>query len=181
MKTIWPKRGMFAITALLAMGLTTAAFAQYVWLDEKGTKQFSDVPPPPSVPKKRILKAPGAQPQALSTQASDVASEDNNVGSAPASNAAAAKTPAQLTTAERNVDFQKRKIEQAEKEKKAGEEAARKKEQAANCERARDYQRTLDSGIRITQVDKSGERVFMTDEQRAQATKEAKRALADCK
>jgi hypothetical protein len=181
MKNIWPKYGALVVMASLAMSLTTAAFAQYVWLDEKGVKQFSDVPPPPSVPKKRILKAPGVQSQVLPTQTSDVASDDNNASPAPASNVAATKTPAQLTTAERNTEFQKRKMEQAEKEKKAGEEAARKKEQAANCEHARDYQRTLDSGIRITQIDKSGERAFMTDEQRAQAAKETKRALADCK
>ena len=46
MKSIGLKR----ITAALALAsFATAAVAQYVWLDEKGTKQFSDMPPPASV------------------------------------------------------------------------------------------------------------------------------------
>ena len=33
--------------------------AQYVWLNDKGVKQYSDMPPPAAVPNQRILKSPG--------------------------------------------------------------------------------------------------------------------------
>lgn len=47
---------LLAATALMAFA--SMAQAQYMWIDDKGLKQFSDRPPPPSVPLKHILKAP---------------------------------------------------------------------------------------------------------------------------
>ena len=46
--------------AVLGLPLLAAlpAHAQYSWVDEHGTRVFSDQPPPPNVPAKRILKAP---------------------------------------------------------------------------------------------------------------------------
>ena len=61
---------------------TSLSHAQWVWLDEKGLKQFSDRPPPNSVPQKRILKQPAqtaaplaapVAPQALAPVAAPVA------------------------------------------------------------------------------------------------------------
>lgn len=154
----FPKLG----AALCALCLSSAAFAQYVWLDEKGTKQFSDMPPPPTVPSSRILKQPNGSP-------------------APAQDSTATTPKPEMTAAERNADFRKRKAEQAEKEKKAADEAKAAEEKAKNCERARDFQRSLESGERIARTDKNGERSFLTDEQRAQELREAKRVLADCR
>jgi hypothetical protein len=153
-----------AVAALIPL----AASAQYVWIDEKGTKQFSDMPPPASVPGSRILKQPGGSP---TPKASQEASEEKP--SAPAR--------AEPTIAERNADFRKRRAEQAEKEKKAAEEAAQAAEKAKNCERAREYQRTLDSGERITRLDKNGERAYLSDEQRSQESRDNRRVLEDCK
>lgn len=148
--------------ALYALCLSSAAFAQYVWLDEKGTKQYSDMPPPPIVPSSRILKQPAGSPT-------------------PVQDSAATTPKSELTAAERNADFRKRKAEQAEKEKKAADDAKAAEEKAKNCERARDFQRSLESGERIARTDKNGERSFLTDEQRAQELREAKRVLADCR
>ena len=154
--------------AACVLGLATTAMAQYVWLDEKGVKQYSDQPPPSSVPKKRILKEPSGMAAAPEPTATDDTST----------------TPEKakpLTTAEKNIEFQKRQAEQAEKEKKAAEQAKQASDKAANCERARAYNRTLESGVRITRTDKNGEQSFLTDEQRAQETRDAKRALSECK
>ena len=74
----------------------------------------------------------------------------------------------------------KRKIEQAEKDKKTAAEAKAKAERTKNCQRTRDYQQALDSGIRIGQVDQNGERIMMTDEQRAKESQGNKQHLADC-
>jgi len=153
--------------ALSALLFPPAALAQYVWLDEKGTKQFSDMPPPPSVPRNRILKQPGGTLPAAPQEAGDVKPP------APAK--------AEPTLAEKNAEFRKRRSEQAEKEKKAAEEAARAADNAKNCERARDYQRLLDSGERIVRTDKNGERSYLSDEQRTQESRDNKRNLADCK
>ncbi|HZW14352.1 MAG TPA: DUF4124 domain-containing protein [Noviherbaspirillum sp.] len=154
-----------AATAAALMGLALAgtAFAQYVWVDEKGVKQYSDMPPPASVPANRILKQRGV---AVSQQPE-------------AETAAAPKTD--LSTAEKEAEFRKRRAEQAEKDKKAAEQAKYAADKAKHCERAREYNRALESGQRIARTDKDGERTFLTDEQRAQELRDSRRTLEDCK
>lgn len=154
--------------------LASAASAQYVWTDEKGVKQYSDMPPPSSVPESRILKPRGRAAAAPQPAETTSAKEDNN-------DSGTAEKKGPLTTAEKNAEFQKRRAEQVEKEKKANEEAKVAAENAKNCERAREYQRSLESGQRIARTDKNGERAFLTDEQRAQELNEARRRLDQCK
>jgi hypothetical protein len=122
------------------------------------------------VPGNRILKAPGVSSHpAYSTGGSAPTGEDNG----------AAKAAPNI--AEKNADFMKRKIEQADKDKKTAAEAKDKADKAKNCERARDYQQALDSGVRIGQVDQNGERIAMTDELRAKESQGNKQYLAACK
>ncbi|HYD95738.1 MAG TPA: DUF4124 domain-containing protein [Noviherbaspirillum sp.] len=168
-----PLRLLAAAAVMLAIaGSHLPAAAQYVWLDEKGTRQYSDMPPPPSVPASRILKQPGKAVAPASGPAAG--SSDGKPASAPA--------PAgEMSIAEKNAEFKKRRMEQAEKEKKAAEEARLAAEKAKNCERARDYQRVLDAGERVARIDKNGERAFLTDEQRAQESRDARRVLEGCK
>jgi hypothetical protein len=159
------------VAALAAMSLITSAFAQYAWVDEKGVKQYSDMPPPASVPKSRILKQPAqAEPAG-----------ERPAGSSNAAPSSATKEKAPMTSAERNADCQKRRAEQAEKEKKADEQARTAADKAKNCQRARDYQRGLESGERIAQTGGSGERAYLTDEQRARELRDVRRALDECK
>lgn len=153
-----------AITALTAAG---TAIAQYAWIDDNGVKQFSDMPPPASIPTSRILKQPSGK--------SSVASETNGAETTPP----AAKS--ELTTAEKNAEFRKRKTAQAEKEKKAEDEAKNAAEKSKNCARARDYLRALESGERLTRTEHTGDRAFLTDQQREQELKETRRILQDCK
>jgi type IV secretory pathway VirB10-like protein len=159
-----------AFVALALLGCTSAALAQYVWLNEKGVKQYSDVPPPASVPSSRILKAPGGVPRA------DNAAEANDA----AVDAKQAK-PETKSLAEQNADFEKRRREQAEKDKKAAEQAKQAAVRQKNCETARDYNRALSSGQRISRVNAAGERVYISDEERAREERDTQRALADCK
>lgn len=157
------------VGALLLAALP--AMAQYMWIDDKGLKQFSDRPPPPNVPDKRILKAPGKQPFNPNAAA--------QVEDAPAAEPAEAKRPP--TLAERNADFNKRKAEAAAAEKKAGEDAQRKADVAANCDGARKNQMALDQGIRMNSYDKNGERGVMGDQEREELRKKTQKVLADCK
>jgi hypothetical protein len=165
-----------ALSALL-LAATTLAHAQYIWIDDKGVKQLSDRPPPPTVPEKRILKAPGKplfNPNAPTPQA-----EPDTPPDAPAAAAAEAKRPP--TLAERNADFNKRKTEAAAAEKKAADEASRKADVAANCDAARKNQLALDQGVRMSTYDKNGERGVMGDQEREEIRKKAQKVLADCK
>ena len=161
MKRIHFRHLAVVATALTTLSIATTAFAQYAWVDERGIKQYSDMPPPPSVPESRILKKRGSS------------------ATSPAVSATPATT--ELSLAEKDAEFRKRRIEQAEKQKKETEQATRSAEKAKHCERAREYNRVLESGERIARTDKNGERSFLTDDQRAQELRESRRALDDCK
>lgn len=162
------------IAVVLATVMPISAHAQYVWLDEKGTRQFSDMPPPSNTPKNRIIKTPYKTTEDKQTTNSGVTSDN------PDANSAANKLQKPVTTATKNEDFQKRRAEQADAEKKAAEEAQNKADKAKNCERAKTYQQALDSGIRITTTDKNGEKNYMDDAQRSKEAADTKRALAGC-
>ncbi|HEU4374945.1 MAG TPA: DUF4124 domain-containing protein [Telluria sp.] len=167
--TITNRARLLAATALMA--LASLAQAQYMWIDEKGLKQFSDRPPPPSIPLKHILKAPHGVPTAASIAAEPAAA------AAPE----AAKPIASPTVADRNADYNRRVKEKAERDEKDQAEAERKAALAENCGRAREARQTLDSGARIGTVDKNGERGFLSDEQRAVESQKVNKALSACK
>jgi hypothetical protein len=160
-----------AVVTFLAIGSAVPALAQYVWLNEKGVKQYSDMAPPPSVPTSRILKQPsGNAPPSVNSETPAPAQTEPVV---------AQKSP--MTTEEKNADFRKRRAEQVEKEKKAAEQAKAAAEKTKNCQRAREYQNALASGGRIAHTDQNGERSFLTDEQRAQEMQDVNRVLQQCK
>lgn len=160
-----------ALAGALLFAASSLATAQYMWIDDKGIKQLSDRPPPPNVPDKRILKAPGKP--LFNPNAPAPAEEPATVEPAEA------KRPP--TLAERNADFNKRKTDAAAAEKKAGEDARRKADVAANCDGARKNQMALDQGIRMGTYDKNGERSVMGDEEREELRKKTQKVLADCK
>ena len=154
--------------ALLA--ISTQALAQYLWIDEKGIKQLSDRPPPPNIPEKNILKAPGKPLFNPNAPAPDEQPAD----------AAETKAKAQPTLGERNADFNKRKTEAAQAAQKSAEEGRRKAAEQAYCESARNNQRALDDGVRMTTYDKDGQRVVMGDAERAALATKTRQALANC-
>ncbi len=166
------RRIVATVATLLAIGSAAPSFAQYVWLNENGVKQYSDMPPPPAIPANRILKLPSG---------SALPSAGNDTSAPPVQTESAVATKPPMTTAERNADFRKRHAEQAEKEKKAAEQAKAAAEKAKACQRAREYQNALASGGRMTRTDQNGERSFLTDEQRAQEMQDVNRVLQQCK
>jgi len=166
--------------AFFMLGLCASAGAQYVWIDSKNVKQYSDQPPPASVPNNRILKTPRNRPAVnISESTPNGAASGANTGAGAAS-AAAAKPKAPMSTAEQNADFNKRKIEQTEKDKKADEEKKRADAKAQNCERAKTAKRTLDSGDRISRTGKDGDREYLSDEERNATSRDVQDALKDC-
>lgn len=157
----------YAALATLFATLSGAAHGQYLWIDEKGRKQYSDMPPPATVPANRVLKQPGSRPAA-----------PEPVTEPEAQARAAALEP---SLAEKDADFRKRRAERAEKDKKAAEEARLAVDKQKYCERNRGYRKTLETGVRIASTDKKGERTFLSDEERAREVSEVNRALKDCK
>lgn len=160
---------------LASLLFSASAFAQYVWLDEKGVKQYSDQAPPASVPKKNILKAPGQR----ATTPSNNASSDASVAANSAASASSAPA-APRSTQDLNAEFKKRKLELAEKEKKANEEAQVAQNNKRECDRARAYLTRLQDGSRISVTEKNGELGLMDDNRRQTEVREVKEVLAKC-
>lgn len=167
-------RTLHCFAGALLLAASSLATAQYMWIDDKGVKQLSDRPPPPSVPEQRILKAPGKAPFNPNAAAPAEAEADTAAPDAPP-----AKRPP--TLAERNADFNKRKADAAAAEKKAADEARQKADIAANCDAARKNQQALADGLRMSNYDKNGERGIMGDEERAEMAKKNQKVLAGCK
>jgi hypothetical protein len=155
--------GALALTSLLA-------HAQYSWIDDKGSRVFSDRPPPPGTPPARILKTPrGFEPRAQRPEA------------APAAAAGAADKAKEPLLADKELEFRKRTAQREADDKKAAQEASDKATKAENCDAAREAERSMSSGMRISRVDEKGEKVFLTDEERAQRLERARKLLASCR
>jgi hypothetical protein len=156
--------GALALTSLLA-------HAQYSWIDDKGSRVFSDRPPPPGTPPERILKMPrGLEPAAPLPAASP----------ATAAASASAATRQAPTLAEREEDFRKRAAQRDADDKKAASEAADKKAKNENCEVARETERSVNSGMRISTIGQNGEKTYMSDEEKAQRLERARKVLKSC-
>ena len=166
------------LPALLALSFALPACAQYVWIDNNNVKVYSDKPPPVHVPAHRILKGPrGYQPKTIKeskAEPGDATNGRNKDGKA----ASAPQRP--MTTAEKNADFNKRRMERLEKEKKEAAEQKDRQTKAENCERARAYQRALRSGQRISRSNATGGRDYMGEEERANETRKVEETLREC-
>jgi len=126
---------------------TSAALAQYRWVDKNGKVQYGDVPPS------------GANATAVRPASSSGSQPESSTGS----------------IAEQEAQFRKRQQEAEkarEKQAKAQQEAEDKRE---NCARARENLRLLQTG-RVSRLDANGERYFLNDAQIAQETARARQA-----
>lgn len=135
----------------VACGLSFAAFAQWQWIDNNGSKVFSDRAPPPDIPAKNILKQPGG------TLKIKAAAPD-----APASAASTASAP-KISGVDKALEEKKKQAEDAEAAKRKAEVDKNAAARAENCARARQSKATFDSGIRIARVNEKGEREVMDD------------------
>jgi hypothetical protein len=147
---------------LAALVAAAPAYAQYSWIDDHGTRVFSDHPPPPGTPPSRILKTP------------------RGATTAPAEPVETAKTAAP-SLADRDAAFRKRAAERTAAENKATEDAQRKAGDAEQCAAARRSEAALTSGVRITDMDDKGERVYITDDEKARRLAQVRRVLAGCR
>lgn len=145
---------LIALASVILLPL--GAQAQWQWVDKDNKKVFSDQPPPPDIPDSSILHRP-ASSRSAAPPVSDAAG-----GAAPA----AAPAPV-AKTVDKTLEEKARKTEEAEKAKQAAEAEKAAKAKADNCARARQAKATMDSGIRLAQVNAQGERIVMDDDARA--------------
>ena len=168
----------FVIAVLMLAGLS--AQAQWQWVDGSGKKVFSDRPPTPEIPEKNIIKRPpGTAFNAPATPAGKPAVAASV--SPSASSPAAAVAPTRLLKPSgRDAELEKKKAdaEAAEAAKKKADEQKIAATKADNCERARRALASLQSGVRIAQINAQGEREFMSDEARQAEQMRAQNTVA---
>jgi len=159
--------------------LSTGAMAQWQWVDKDGRKVFSDRAPPPSVPDKAILKRPGG-PKLVAPLANT-----DSADAAPANGAASAQPAAsapKISGVDKELAEKKKKAEQEEAAKRKAEEDKVAKAKADNCARAKQAKAGFDSGVRLSRVNKDGEREILDDATRASEAKRIQSIIdADCK
>jgi len=157
-----------SLVALLTFFVfSNIALAQFVWVDDKGVKQFSDQPPPPSVPKSKILKFGGK-------------SLDSQEPSTDADSDTQKKEKAPESITDREIAYKKRREEMATKQKKADDEARAAATKSDSCRRMREYKQNLDSGQRIAETDANGNRIILDDKMRAEELNKVNQNLTDC-
>ena len=162
MKNLTMTRVWQVSAAGLLMAIATVAQAQYVWVDAKGVKQFSDRGPPPDVPLKNILKSPAP---AAPPEDADAAGQANTPGK-----------PAAPSLADREAEYRKRKADQAAAEKETAKMAAYHAQRAAACNSARAARAQLDHGRRL----RTSNGNIMDDAQRASEASRADAILREC-
>jgi hypothetical protein len=143
-----------AMMATLAL-LAGASQAQVqCWTTKEGKRECGDTPPP------------GAKTTTIATPAGG--------GGSPAPADSGAKAAGKKPPADPEQDFKKRQAEAQkarEKDQKAQEQAEAKQ---ANCSSARQALQALESGQRLSRIDKDGERYFLDEQQIAAETERAR-------
>jgi flagellar biosynthesis GTPase FlhF len=185
-------------TAVMAIVFSMSAMAQYQWLDASGRKVFSDQPPPANIPAKRILQQPGKVAASSSSATTDDSAAKTNADIDPndpkaQAKAAAAEAASKASDAvkksaekdkakDKDLEAAKKKLDDEAAAKKKAEDDVRNAAKADNCTRAKQAKTTLDSGVRLNQINAKGERVFMDDAARMVETKRLEGIMAtDCK
>lgn len=171
--TLTPSALLFGLLCALSL----PACAQWQWLDNHGKRVFSDQAPPANVPEKDVLKRPGA---------SNTSQPAQPPKPAPSSATAPTPAPAPITLTKpsgKDTELEKKKA-QAEAEaaaKKKAEEQKIAATRADNCARAKSGLASLESGVRVSQINSQGEREYMSDEARIAETQRVQGIVAsDC-
>ena len=165
---------------LLLYGATSIASAQWVWRDEHGRTVYSDQPPPASVRSSAVLRQPEsapANPSSNSTGA-ETPAQASSASPAPAPRAAAPEAPHAPTMAERELEFRKRMKERTDAEKKLADAQAEASRNAEDCERARAYLKSIESGVRIVHTNPDGTRELLDEAQRDAETQRTRDLIA---
>lgn len=161
-----------------------AAGAQWVWKNAKGSKVYSDTPPPASVPKSRIIKSPRQAAVAGQKRRSKLANKPVGLVDAKVargevedastevegSNEKGEKTAKNsMSELDKKLEAKRKKKEAKEKAQKQAEEEKiaeeRRARQEKNCKRIEQAKRNLRSGSRISAVGEDGEKRYLSQDE----------------
>lgn len=164
MNKFFGKRQVQLLLGASLLACASAASAQWMWVDAKGVKQFSDRGPPSSIPLKNILKSPNGVPV-------------EREAAAPGATAPMAGEPkAPASVAERELAYRKQKAEKAEMDKKMASVAANQEQRKGACDAAAASRAQLDSGVRLRGADK----VWLDANMRAEQSAAVNSILEEC-
>lgn len=165
-----------ACLILAGIAVCTPAGAQlYKWVDANGRVQYSDRPPAGQQAQKIGRSGLSAPPRA-----EDAAGPaDKAAAAAPAEgNAAPSAQPASI--AEQEQAFRKRRMEKEEAQQKQAKLDAEKRARDAQCQRTRNYLKSLEGGRRIVRTNDKGEEEYLDDAQIKQEAERARQDLGNC-
>lgn len=150
----------------LALCLAQPAAAQmYKWVDSNGKVQYSDKPPPGNVKTERLREPPRAPSPPAASDAKGAAAKDT-ARSAPRS------------VAEQEQAFRKRQTEAAKAQDERAQQENDARDRAENCKRAKAAVANLELGGRQARINEKGERVYLSDQEIAQSTAQARQEAA---
>jgi len=157
----------------LSLCLALPAMAQmYKWVDANGEVHYSDRPPPSNV-KTETLRMPAE------AAAAPAAAPAASAGKTGAQKNEAKAGPKSL--AEEDQAFRKRQADAAKAQAEHARKEAEARKKAEYCKSAKAALANLELGGRQVRINDKGERVFLTDEEIAQATAQARKdAAAAC-
>jgi len=149
---------------------TLPAAAQWKWKDSRGQVVISDTPPPRDIPEANVLQKPAAVAQRAAAALTPAAS-------APAATETVAKA-----RVDPELEARRKKTETEQNDRQKAEEQKVAAQRADNCQRAKRYMETLESGIRLTRLNDKGEQEYLDDPQRAAEMQRARQAIStDCR
>jgi len=152
----------------LALCAAAANAQQYKWKDSRGRTVYGDLPPA------GVKATPISSVSAPAAPAAPAGSGGTETGAK-----GAAKDAKPLTPAEQEMEFRRRVKEAQEAAAKKAKEDQAERDKKQNCELAREQERTLASGQRVSRVDEKGERYYVNDAQRAQELSQARRSISE--
>lgn len=189
------------LVVLLGAALAVPAHAQWKWRDEDGRINYSNQPPPLSVPLDRILSEGGqlrkkvapptssADAQSAAAAVSKDGGATDGSGATPTLASAAATAAAAdggsangaeakpKTAAERLNEMRRRQAEKEDAERMARDQQQAQAKMTQWCREARGSVQLLESDVRVASVNAAGERTTIDDEQRAARLSELKRDI----
>ena len=170
------KRAWLVLAASCCLAASPLAQAEsgWLWLDGSGHKVYSDMPPPPSVPSRNILRRPAtdmAAPVPLS------AAEPAQAGTANV--AAGAQTPGKQSLAASLDRPATPSATLSDAQLRAAVEQRNAEIRQQNCRQAREALTTLSSELPLITTDTKGEPVALSDEARAGEIRRLRQAEQD--
>jgi hypothetical protein len=131
--------------------------------------QYSDKPPPSNIKTEKLRAPPPAPASSAAAAGAGGAGGAAGAGGAKDGTPKDAAKSGPKTAAEQEQAFRKRQAEAAKAQGEQAQKETEARDRAENCKRAKEAAANLELGGRQRRIDEKGERVFLTDQEVAQA------------